>query len=205
MTPEKQQELTPDQSLEILKEGNKRFVNGKGLNTDLLGQVRQFKKGQFPFAAVITCLDSRTQPEYIFDLGIGDIFCGRIAGNFVNTDMMGSLEFATVVSGANLILVMGHTHCGAIIGAISNVKLGNLTQTLSNLKPAVYEVKGFKSKKRNANNEKFVQAVADENVRLNVQAITERSTIMKDLVDKGELKVVGAMYDISTGKVEFYK
>jgi len=205
MTPEKQQELTPDQSLEILKEGNKRFLSGKGLNTDLLGQAKQFKTGQFPFAAVVTCLDSRTQPEYIFDLGLGDIFCGRIAGNFVNTDMMGSLEFATAVSGANLVVVMGHSHCGAIIGAISDVKLGNLTQTLSNLKPAVYEVKGFKSKKRRADNAKFVQAVADENVRLNVQAITERSTIMNDLVVKGELKVVGAMYDISTGKVEFYE
>jgi len=204
MTPEKQQSLTPDKSLDILIEGNKRFISGKTLNTDLLGQVRQFKKGQFPFAAVITCLDSRTQPEYIFDLGIGDIFCGRIAGNFVNTDMMGSLEFATAVSGANLILVMGHTLCGAIIGAIDNVKLGNLTQTLSNLKPAVYEVKGFKDKKRNGNNEKFVQAVADENVRLNVQAITDRSRIMTDLVEKGELKVVGGMYDISSGKVEFY-
>jgi len=196
MTPEKQKALTPDQSLEILMEGNKRFVSGKMLNTDLIGQAKQFKTGQFPFAAVVTCLDSRTQPEYIFDLGLGDIFCGRIAGNFVNTDMMGSLEFATAVSGANLVLVMGHTHCGAIIGAISNVKLGNLTQTLSNLKPAVYEVKGFKNKKRKADNEKFVQAVAEENVKLNVQAITERSTIMKDLVDKGELKVVGAMYDI---------
>lgn len=205
MTPEKQQALTPDQSLQILKDGNERFINGKGLNTDLLGQVKQTKKGQFPFAAIVTCLDSRTQPEYVFDIGIGDVFCGRIAGNFVNTDMMGSLEFATAVSGANLVVVMGHNHCGAIVGAISNVKLGNLTQTLSNLKPAVYEVKGFKSKKRNAENEKFVQAVAVENVKLNVQAVTERSSIMNDLVAKGELKVVGAMYDISTGKVVFYE
>ena len=205
MTPEKQQALTPDQSLQILKDGNGRFVSGKGLNTDLLSQVKQTKKGQFPFAAIVTCLDSRTQPEYIFDLGIGDVFCGRIAGNFVNTDMMGSLEFATAVTGANLVVVMGHNHCGAIAGAISNVKLGNLTQTLSNLKPAVYEVKGFKSKKRNAENEKFVQAVAVENVKLNVQAVTERSSIMNDLVAKGELKVVGAMYYISTGKVVFYE
>lgn len=205
MTPEKQQALTPDESLQILKDGNKRFVNGKGLNTDLLGQVKQTKKGQFPFAAVVTCLDSRTQPEYIFDLGIGDIFCGRIAGNFVNTDMMGSLEFATAVTGANLVVVMGHNHCGAIAGAISNVKLGNLTQTLSNIKPAVYEVKGFKSKKRNAENDKFVQAVAVENVKLNVQAVTERSTVMNELVNKGDLKVVGAMYDISTGEVKFYE
>lgn len=146
-------------------------------------------------------MDSRTQPEYIFDLGIGDIFCGRIAGNFVNTDMMGSLEFATAVTGANLILVLGHTHCGAI----ENVKLGNLTQTLSNLKPAVYAVEGFKSKNRNGKNEKFVQAVADENVRLNVQAISERSSIMKELVDKGQLKVVGGMYDITTGIVDFFE
>ncbi len=205
MTPEKQQALTPDQSLQILKDGNKRFVDGKGLNTDLLGQVKQTKKGQFPFAAIVTCLDSRTQPEYIFDLGIGDVFCGRIAGNFVNTDMMGSLEFATAVTGANLVVVMGHNHCGAIAGAISNVKLGNLTQTLSNIKPAVYEVKGFKSKKRNAENDKFVQAVAVENVKLNVQAVTERSTVMNELVNKGDLKVVGAMYDISTGEVKFYE
>lgn len=203
MTREKQQSLSPDQALEILVEGNNRFTSGKMLNTDLLGQVKQFKKGQFPFASVITCLDSRTQPEYIFDLGIGDIFCGRIAGNFVNTDMIGSLEFATKISGSRLVLILGHTHCGAIMGACDNVVLGNLTQTLSNLMPAVYAVPGFKGK-RNSENDEFVQKVADENVRLNVKAVTERSSIMAELVDKGQLKVVGGMYNISTGKVEFF-
>lgn len=203
ISKEAQGKITPDQALILLKEGNERFASGKMLKRDLMAQVRTTASGQYPFAAVLGCVDSRVPPELVFDQGIGDIFSARVAGNFADTDIIGSLEFATKLSGAKLIVVLGHTECGAIKGACDNAQLGNLTQTLSNILPAVYAVRDVKGE-RNSKNKAFVQQVTEANVRLNVQALTDRSTVMQELVKQGQLKVVGAMYDISTGRVTFY-
>ncbi|MCI0454864.1 MAG: carbonic anhydrase [Candidatus Dadabacteria bacterium] len=203
MSKEAQGDTTPDQALALLKEGNERFVSGKMLKRDLMAQVRATAWGQYPFAAVLGCIDSRVPPEFVFDQGIGDIFSARVAGNFADTDIIGSLEFATRIAGAKLIVVLGHTECGAIKGACDNAQLGNLTQTLSNILPAVYAVRDVQGE-RNSKNNAFVQQVTEANVRLNVQALTDRSTVMQGLVKQGQLKVVGAMYDVSTGRVTFY-
>ncbi len=198
-----QGDTTLDQALAFLKEGNERFVNGTMLKRDLMSQVRATASGQYPFAAVLGCIDSRVPPEFVFDQGIGDIFSARIAGNFADTDIIGSLEFTTKLSGAKLIVVLGHTECGAIKGACDNAQFGNLTQTLSNILPAVYAVRDVEGE-RNSKNKAFVQAVTEANVRLNVRALTDRSIVMQELVKQGQLKVVGAMYNISTGRVTFY-
>jgi carbonic anhydrase len=193
---------TPAAALERLVAGNERFVSGAGLDHDYLAGVKATAGGQKPFAAIISCLDSRVPPEIVFDQGIGDIFVGRIAGNFVDTDLLGSLEFATAAVGAKLIVVLGHTDCGAVKGACDNVELGNLTQTLSNISPAVYSVPGFEGARTSANAE-FVSAVTHANVDLNVKNITERSQVIADLVAQGKVKIVGAVYDVATGKVTF--
>lgn len=203
MSKEAQQAMTPNQALLELKEGNQRFVSGKMLKRDLMNQVRETATGQFPFAVILGCIDSRSPPEIIFDQGIGDLFSPRIAGNFANTDIIGSIEFATKLAGAKLVVVMGHTECGAIRGACDNAQLGNLTHTLSNLMPAVYAVKDVKGD-RNSQNSAFVQKVADENVRLTVKTLTERSQILKDLVAANQLMVVGAMHSVATGGVDFF-
>lgn len=202
MSAEAQKAITPDEALKRLKEGNERFVQGKMLERKLMDQVKATASGQYPFAVVVGCVDSRVPPELVFDQGIGDIFSARIAGNFVNTDIIGSLEFTTKLAGSKLIVVLGHTECGAVKGACDNAQLGNLTATLSNLMPAVYSVTDVEGE-RNSKNAGFVQKVADANVQLSVAAITDRSGVMRELVDQGQLKVVGAMHDIGTGQVTF--
>jgi carbonic anhydrase len=198
-----QRDMTPEQALAQLREGNERFVAGKMLERDLMTQVRDTAHGQYPFAAVLGCIDSRVGPELVFDQGIGDIFSPRIAGNFADTEIIGSLEFATKLAGAKLILVLGHTQCGAIKGACDNVQLGNLTATLSNLGPAIYAVTDVPGE-RSSKNAAFVQAVAEQNVRLTVEALTERSLILRDLAREHQILVVGAMHDVGTGRVAFY-
>jgi carbonic anhydrase len=202
MTKQARNQLTPDQALALLKDGNERFVSGKMLQRDLMAQVKATATGQFPFAGILGCIDSRVPPEVVFDQGIGDIFSARIAGNFANTDFIGSFEFATKLAGAKLIVVLGHTECGAIKGAADNAQLGNLTHTLSNLMPAVYAVTGVQGERDSAN-AAFVTAVAEENVRLNVKALFTRSAILHDLAEAGRIKIVGAMHDVSTGRVSF--
>jgi len=204
LTREAQAAITPGKALEMLKQGNQRFVSGKTLKRDLLAQVKQTSEGQYPFAAVVSCLDSRIPPEVVFDRGIGDLFVARVAGNFVNDDILGSLEFATKLSGAKLIVVMGHTECGAIKGACDAAQLGLLTATLANINPAVMAVQG-EFTTRSSKNPEFVQAVAEMNVKLTMQKLRDRSIVLRGMLDKGEIGMVGAMYDVSTGKVTFYK
>ncbi len=204
LTREAQAAITPARALEMLKQGNERFVNGKTLPRDFLAQVRQTATGQYPFAAIVSCLDSRIPPAIVFDQGIGDLFVGRIAGNFVNDDMLGSLEFATKLSGAKLVVILGHTECGAIRGACDAAQLGLLTATLANINPAVEAVQGDYTP-RNSSNAEFVQSVAEMNVQLTMKKLLDRSVVLREMVDKGELGLVGAMYDITTGKVMFYK
>ena len=202
MTKKARNQLTPSKALELLKDGNERFVKGEMLQRDLVAQVKATAAGQFPFAGILGCIDSRVPPELVFDQGVGDIFSARIAGNFANTDFIGSFEFATKLAGAKLIVVLGHTECGAIKGAADNAQLGNLTHTLSNLMPAVYSVKDVQGE-RNSSNAAFVTSVAEENVRLNVNAFFTRSAILHDLTEAGQIKIVGAMHDVSTGRVTF--
>jgi len=193
---------TPAEALERLKEGNRRFVAGAMRGHDFAAQVVATAGGQHPFAVVLGCIDSRVPPEIVFDQGIGDVFTARIAGNFVNTDILGSMEFATAVAGAKLIVVLGHTECGAVKGACDGVELGNLTHTLSNLSPALYaagEVEGSRTSKNPA----FVSAVAHANVELTVANVLERSRVLRELHEQGELLVVGAMHDVATGEVTF--
>ena len=204
LTREAQAAITPDKAIEMLKQGNQRFVSGKTVERDLLAQVKQTSKGQFPFAAVVSCLDSRIPPEIVFDRGIGDLFVARVAGNFVNDDILGSLEFATKLSGAKLIVVMGHTECGAVKGACDAAQLGLLTATLANINPAVTAVQSDYTP-RSSKNTEFVQAVAEMNVSLTMQKLGDRSVVLRVMLDKGEIGMVGAMYDVSTGEVKFYK
>ena len=201
-TSETQAAMTPDIALQMLKDGNARFVQGKMLERDYMQQVKATGDGQFPLAAVVGCIDSRASNELTFDQGIGDIFSVRVAGNFVNDDMLGSLEFACAAAGAKLVVVVGHTECGAVKGACDDVVLGNLTQTLANIKPAVAAVSGHESD-RSSGNAEFVQAVADKNVVLTLDRIRERSPILRGMADKGEIGLAGAMYDVHTGKVAF--
>lgn len=201
-TKESQAAMTPEQALQKLKDGNERFVQGKMLKRDLLQQVKATGSGQFPFAAVVGCIDSRESAQVNFDQGVGDLFTARVAGNFVNDDILGSLEFACAVAGAKYILVVGHTECGAIMGACDDVVLGNLTQTLAKIKPAVAAVTGFESDRTSANGA-FVQAVADKNVALTIDRIRQRSSILRDMADKGDIGIGGAMYDVHTGRVTF--
>jgi carbonic anhydrase len=202
LTKEAQAAITLAAALERLKKGNERFVGGQALSRDFLAQVKQTATGQFPFAVVVSCLDSRIPPEIVFDQGIGDLFVARVAGNFVNDDILGSLEFATKLSGARLIVVMGHTECEAVKGACDAVQLGLLTATLANITPAVDGVKGDYSPRSSAN-PKFVQAVTDMNVQLTMQQVRSRSVVLRQMIDKGEVGLVGAMYDVGTGTVTF--
>lgn len=202
MTSKAQAAITPDKAIEMLKQGNERFVNGQTVKRDILAQVKQTAKGQFPYAAVVSCLDSRIPPEIVFDQGVGDLFVARVAGNFVNDDILGSLEFATKLAGAKLIVVMGHTECGAVKGACDGAQLGLLTATLANINPAVEEVQGDYTP-RSSENTKFVQAVTEMNVQLTMQKLRERSVVLREMLDKGEIAMIGAMYDVSTGEVVF--
>lgn len=201
MTPRRQSAMSPDDAIAQLKEGNTRFVSGKIVNCNLMEQVRETSAAQAPFAAVVGCIDSRVPPELVFDQTIGDVFCARIAGNFVNTDIIGSLEFATKVAGARAIVVLGHNDCGAIKGAIDNVKLGNLTATLANIMPAVAASKT--TGERTSKNAAFVQTVAETNARMAAAMLMAKSPVLKDLAAKGQLRVAAAMHDLSTGRVSF--
>jgi carbonic anhydrase len=203
LTREAQAAITPAKALEMLKQGNERFVSGKSIERDYLAQVKQTSGGQFPFAAVVSCLDSRIPPAIVFDRGIGDFFVARVAGNFVNDDILGSLEFATKLAGAKLILVMGHTECGAVKGACDAAQLGLLTATLANINPAVKAVQGDYTP-RNSQNAEFVQAVTEMNVLHTMQTLRDRSVVLREMIDKGEIGLVGAMYDVSSGRVIFY-
>lgn len=204
-TKETQASLTPRMALEILKEGNSRFINNLKAQRDLLGQVNATRDGQWPFATILSCIDSRTSAELIFDQGLGDVFSVRIAGNIVNTDILGSMEFACKVAGSKLIIVLGHSKCGAVKGACDHVEMGNLTELLSKIQPAVYSESTVTDReKRNSKNGIFVENVASINVRRGVKNIIERSFILEQMVENGEIGVIGAMYDIETGQVEFY-
>jgi carbonic anhydrase len=201
-TPERQKNTTPDQAIALLKQGNERMLAGKSINCDLVTQVKDTAAGQAPFAVVLGCIDSRVSPELVFDQGVGDVFCARIAGNFVNSDIIASLEFATKVAGAKAIVVLGHNNCGAIKGAIDKVRLGNLTAMLQNIEPAIASL-GNPQGERNSRNDELVQQVAIANTKLAAQNIRKRSEVMSDLIDGGQLKVVAAMHDLATGKVSW--
>jgi carbonic anhydrase len=199
-----QNAITPRKALNLLKEGNSRFMFNLKANRDLLQQVNDTRDGQWPFATVLSCIDSRTSAELIFDQGLGDIFSVRIAGNIINTDILGSMEFACKVAGSKLIVVLGHSKCGAVKGACDQVEMGNLTELLSKLQPAVYQEKETQEN-RTSENYTFVENVATINVKRTVKSIIERSFILEQMVENGEIGVVGAMYNIESGKVEFYE
>ena len=200
-TTARQKEVSPDEAIERLVAGNARFVSGKTVNCNLMQQVKETAKSQAPFATIVGCIDSRVPPELVFDQRIGDVFVARIAGNFVNTDIIGSLEFATKIVGSRAIVVLGHSECGAIKGAVDDVRLGNLTAALSKIRPAVEATKADGD--RTAKNASFVQAVAITNAKLAAGKILEESPLMKELVAQRQLRVVPAMHDVATGKVTF--
>lgn len=205
-TRETQANTTPLRALELLKEGNERFVHNLKANRDLLQQANETREGQWPFAAVLSCIDSRTSAELIFDQGLGDIFSIRIAGNIINTDIIGSMEFACKLAGSKLIVVLGHSSCGAVKGACDHVEMGNLTELLAKLQPAVYkEQTVLEASERTSKNKSFVESVARINVVRSVLAVVERSFIIEKLVESGQLGVVGGMHNLDSGVVEFYE
>lgn len=204
LNKELQASITPRKALEILKEGNNRFINNLKAHRDLLEQVNETRDGQWPFATILSCIDSRTSAELIFDQGLGDVFSVRIAGNIVNTDILGSMEFACKVAGSKLIVVLGHTKCGAVKGACDHVEMGNLTELLSKIQPAVYQEKTT-SENRNSSNATFVENVSQINVKRNVKNIIERSFVLEQMIENGEIGIVGAMHNIETGEVSFYE
>jgi len=191
-------------ALNLLKAGNQRFVNKEPINRNLLQQVQDTTKGQYPFACVLSCIDSRIPTEVIFDQGIGDVFNARIAGNFVNEDILGSMEFACKLAGSKVIVVMGHTSCGAIKGACDHAKLGNLTQMLDKIQPAVAAVATQKDVDRSSKNLDFVNAVSRENVLQTIVRIKVESEVLREMYNNGEIDIVGAMYHVESGKVTFY-
>jgi carbonic anhydrase len=201
-TKNSQSATTPDQALARLKEGNARFLAGRTIHCDLRTQVKETAGGQAPFAAILGCMDSRVPPELVFDQRIGDIFAVRIAGNFVNVDILGSLEYATQVAGAKLIVVLGHTDCGAVKGAVDDVKLGNLTATLASIRPAVLE--STYVGERTSKNKLFVQSVADQNAKDAAAMLTSRSTVIASLVKEHKLKIASGMHDVSTGAISWF-
>lgn len=204
LNKELQASITPRKALEILKQGNNRFVSNLQAHRDLLEQVNDTRDGQWPFATILSCIDSRTSAELIFDQGLGDIFSVRIAGNIVNTDILGSMEFACKVAGSKLIVVLGHTKCGAVKGACDHVEMGNLTELLSKIQPSVYQEKDT-MENRSASNPVFVENVAEINVKRNVKNIIERSFILEQMIENGEIGIVGGMHNIETGEVTFYE
>lgn len=204
-TSETQATCTPSLALQLLKEGNARFVNNLRASRDLLQQANETRDGQWPFATIVSCIDSRTSAELIFDQGLGDIFSVRIAGNVINTDILGSLEFACHVAGSKLIVVLGHTSCGAIKGACDHVELGNLTELLSKIQPAVYEENRTPEPAgRNSANAEFVENVADLNVRRSVRSIVNRSYILEHMIAAGKIGIIGAKHNLASGEVSFF-
>ena len=205
-TKETQATMTPEKSLQYLKEGNIRFQNNLKANRNLLEQVNDTREGQFPFATILSCIDSRVSAELVFDQGLGDVFSVRIAGNFVNSDILGSMEFACKLAGTKLIVVLGHTSCGAVKGACDDAKLGNLTGMLAKIKPAVNAVLEPKDiSLRNSSNNEFVDYVSTKNVELTINNIMKDSSVLAEMQNSGDVKIIGAMYDINNGKVTFYE
>ena len=196
-TKSTQENLTPTDALNILVEGNKRFVQNVKTQRNLQNQVFETSQGQYPFAAILSCIDSRVPAELVFDQGIGDIFSVRIAGNIINKDILGSIEYACKVAGSKIVVVMGHTKCGAVTAACQNVKLGNITHLLDKIKPAVEKVKSI------SNSDDIVEKVAIENIKMSIKDILENSEILKEMKDNNEIDIVGALYDVSNGNVEF--
>ncbi len=201
LTAKEQANLTPNSVIKSLKEGNKRFVTGELTARDHTEQIRKTVSGQFPKAVILSCVDSRVPVEDVFDKGIGDIFVARVAGNFVNEDILGSMEFGCKVSGSKLILVLGHEHCGAVKAAVDDVKLGNITAMLSKIRPAVESVTYLGD--RTSKNEEFVHLACESNIRKTIEDIRTNSPILKKMEDKGEIKIIGGIYDMDTGKVDF--
>ena len=204
LTKEMQDSITPSMALGLLKEGNKRFVNNLKVNRNLLQQANDTSDGQHPFAAILSCIDSRTSAELIFDQGLGDVFSIRIAGNIINEDILGSMEFACKVAGSKIIVVLGHTKCGAVKGACDHVEMGNLTALLTKIRPAVDD-EMTTTENRNSGNDEFVEKVAAINIKRAVKSISERSPILKEMLEKGEIDLIGGTHDITTGEVTFYQ
>ena len=204
LTKEMQSAISPTMALNLLKDGNKRFVNNLKINRNLLQQANDTSDGQHPFAVILSCIDSRTSAELIFDQGLGDIFSARIAGNIVNEDILGSMEFGCKVAGAKIIVVLGHTKCGAVKGACDNVALGNLTGLIEKIKPAV-DQEMTTTTNRNSSNSTFVENVAELNVSLSVKNILLKSPILAEMVKNEEITIVGGVHDISSGEVKFFE
>jgi carbonic anhydrase len=204
LTKEKQASFTPEQVIEILVEGNKRFVNNLKVNRNLLEQVNETAKGQYPFAFILSCIDSRTSSELIFDQGLGDIFSCRIAGNVLNDDILGSMEFACKLAGSKVIVVLGHTKCGAIKGACDHVEMGHLTGLLQKIKPVTDQVTAVNGD-RSSGNPAYVEEVARLNVQYVVNEIPRRSKILADMLQQGAIAIVGGLYEVETGKVIFFE
>ena len=201
-TKESQHTMTPERALEFLREGNHRFVSNLKANRNLLEQVNDTREGQFPFATILSCIDSRTSAELIFDQGLGDIFSIRLAGNVVSDEVLGSMEFACRVAGSRVLVVLGHTSCGAIKGACDNVQLGNLSTLINRIQPSVYLERTTEGARTSANRD-FVERVAHIHVRRSVDAIVERSVVLRSMIEQGEIALIGGMYDVSTGVVTF--
>jgi carbonic anhydrase len=199
---ETQSSLTPSTALQILKEGNQRFVNNLKANRNLLQQVNETSTGQFPFATILSCIDSRTSAELIFDQGLGDVFSIRIAGNILNEDILGSMDFATKVVGTKVILVIGHSKCGAIVGACNHVEMGNLTTLLNKIQPAIFNEK-MTTENRDGSNVAFVNNVTKINVELTIDRIRRESPIIAEMEELGQIKIFGGIYDVETGSVDF--
>jgi carbonic anhydrase len=204
ITKEMQESITPPMALEILKKGNSRFINNLKANRNLLQQANDTAEGQHPFAVVLSCIDSRASAELIFDKGLGDIFSIRIAGNIINEDILGSMEFGCKIAGSKIIVVLGHTKCGAIKGACDHVEMGHLTALLTKIQPAVYDEK-TEIINRNSSNQNFVEKVSIINVKRTVQAIMERSTILKEMIESGQIGIIGGNHNLATGQVIFYE
>ena len=203
LTKECQEAITPDQAFTLLKEGNSRFINNLKANRNLLQQANETSDGQHPFAIILSCIDSRTSAELIFDQGLGDIFSVRIAGNILNEDILGSMEFACKVAGAKIIVVLGHSQCGAIKGACDHVEMGNLTALLSKIRPAIDEETTV-SDNRRGDNTYFVEKVTRINVRRVVQGIVARSPILRDMAERQDIKIVGGLHELTSGQVTFF-
>ncbi len=202
-TAESQAMITPSIAVKMLAEGNKRFIDKETIHRNLHEQINDTSTGQYPFAAIVSCIDSRIPTEIIFDQGIGDVFNARVAGNFVNEDILGSLEFACKLAGSKVIVVMGHTSCGAVKGACDHAKLGNLTQMLDKIMPAVNAVTTPPNEERNSSNIDFVNKVASKNVAITIENIKTQSPVLNEMYQNGTIDIVGAMYDVKTGIVSF--
>jgi carbonic anhydrase len=203
LTSDKQSKLTPDEIINDFKEGNKRYSENNLTNWDFSSKVRKTADGQYPKAIILSCVDSRVPVEYVLDQGVGDIFVARVAGNFVNEDILGSMEFACKVSGSKVIMVMGHESCGAVLAAIDDMKLGNMTSMLSKIAPAVKMSQNYEGKK-NSKNDEYVSHVCENNVRNTIETIRAKSPILREMEYKSEIKIIGAVYGVSTGIVNFF-